>query len=219
MESIWPLRPIRIVTSDIELFVPDEDSLAAAALLTADGVYDPVNRFIPRSPVAGWSGKPAHEAEVEFLRYYWASLADWRADRWNLICLARINSEIVGVQEIGAQSFAVTKTISTGSWIGRDYQGKGLGTAMRQAALHFAFEGIGADRADSSAWSTNSPSLSISKSMGYLENGTSIRAFEGKRQTQINLVLNASDWHNRAQSCQIFGLSEAALVMMGAPVR
>jgi RimJ/RimL family protein N-acetyltransferase len=73
------------------------------------------------------------EAERRFLRYFWAALADWRPERWNLMLAARAGGDIVGVQEIGAQHFELTRTVSTGSWLGRRYQGAGYGKAVREA--------------------------------------------------------------------------------------
>ncbi len=37
--------------------------------------------------------------------------------------------------------------MTTGSWLGRAHQGRGLGKEMRQAALHIIFAGLGAQQA------------------------------------------------------------------------
>jgi RimJ/RimL family protein N-acetyltransferase len=128
---------------------------------------------------------------------------------------ARVGDRIVGVQEIGAQHFAVTRTVSTGSWVGRRFQGAGYGKAMRDAVLHLAFDGMGAERADTAAWITNHASLAVSRAMGYQDNGTTTRAAEGKRVEQVNLTLRRSDWSRASEGCAITGLSRDAFEMLG----
>lgn len=216
LTTIWPVNRLRISGELISLSIPSEDDLAELAQLAAKGVYDPVNRFIPRAPVTGWNDLPSPEAERAFLTYYWSFLTDWRPDKWNLIFAARTQGFLVGVQEIGAQDFSVTRTVSTGSWIGLEYQRHGFGKAMRQAILHFAFNGLNADRADTSAWSTNTPSLTVSRSAGYRENGTIIRSFNGEKNIQINLTLERDEWRLQSDSFVIDGLTPEALEFMGA---
>ncbi|MFI5834712.1 GNAT family N-acetyltransferase [Micromonospora sp. NPDC051300] len=215
LAEIWPVRRLRVTTSVLELAVPCEDELAELALHAAAGVYDPQNRFLARSSVAGWESGPSPQAEWSFLRYYWASLADWRPGRWNLVMAVKVDGACVGVQEIGAQDFGITRTVSTGSWIARRFQRRGYGKEMRGAILHLAFAGLGADRAESAAWSTNAPSLGVSWSLGYQSNGTTIRAFDGARQEQINLVLDRERWASHRADIAIHGLSDEVLELMG----
>jgi RimJ/RimL family protein N-acetyltransferase len=213
--DLWPVLGVRVRTPAVELFVPDGDTVEALARLAAEGIYDPQNQYLPRIPVGGWEDVAAPEAGRRFLRYYWAALADWQPEKWNLMLAARVDGEIVGVQEIGAQHFAVTGTVSTGSWVGRRFRGVGCGKAMREAVLHLAFDGLHAERADTAAWRTNHASLGVSRAMGYQDNGTTTRAAEGKRVEQINLTLRHADWHRPSQGCHITGLSPDASEMFG----
>ena len=59
----------------------------------------------------------------------------------------------------------------TGSWLGREYQGRGLGKEMRAAVLGFAFDGLDALVAETSAFLDNGPSNGVSRALGYEENG------------------------------------------------
>lgn len=54
LSDIWPVLGICVRTSDVELFVPDQDTLESLACLAADGIYDPQNQYLPRIPVGGW---------------------------------------------------------------------------------------------------------------------------------------------------------------------
>ncbi|MEH3076695.1 MAG: GNAT family protein [Quadrisphaera sp.] len=213
--DLWPTLGIRVSTPELHLMTPDEHQLADLAVLAAKSVYDPQNRFLPRTPVAGWSGGEPTEAGRAFLRYYWASLADWSPQRWNLLLVVQVGGRCIGVQEIGAQDFAVTRTISTGSWITPGYQGRGLGRAMRAAVLHLAFA-IGAERAESAAWSDNAPSLAVSRALGYRPNGTTVRSGNGQRHEQLNFLLERTDWV-RDPRVEVHGLTEAARAFLGAP--
>jgi RimJ/RimL family protein N-acetyltransferase len=215
--QIWPIFGLRVQTPDVELFVPGEETLVEVARLAAAGIYDPQNHYLPRTPVGGWEDVGSPAAERRFLRYYWAAFADWRPERWNLLLAARVGGVLVGVQEIGAQDFAVTRVVSTGSWIGRAYQGTGHGKAMRRAVLHLAFAGLGAERADTAAWVTNEPSLAVSAALGYRSNGTTTRAAEGRRVDQVNLAMRRADWAGSPDGCSITGLSAEARAMFGAP--
>ncbi|HJT91809.1 MAG TPA: GNAT family protein [Mycobacterium sp.] len=215
--EIWPVLGIKVSTPAVELFSPDQETLETLARLAADGVYDPQNQYLPRTPVAGWEDVASPEAERRFLRYFWAGLADWRPERWNLMLAAKAGGDIVGVQEIGAQHFGVTRTVSTGSWIGRRYQGAGYGKAVRAAVLHLAFDGLHAERADTAAWVTNHASLGVSRAMGYRDNGTTTRAAEGRRVEQVNLTLSRSDWRGPAGDDFISGITSDASEMLGMP--
>jgi len=215
--EIWPLAGISVRTPAMELSVPGQDTLEVLARLAAEGIYDPQNHYLPRLPVGGWEDVASPEAERRFLRYFWASWADWRPERWNLVLAAKADGEIVGVQEIGAQHFAVTRTVSTGSWIGRRHQRAGYGKAMRKAVLHLAFDGLGAERADTAAFVTNHASLGVSRALGYRDNGTTTRAAEGKRVDQVNLTLRRADWPHAPGDCVITGLTPRAAEMLGLP--
>ncbi|WP_164842500.1 GNAT family N-acetyltransferase [Actinoplanes solisilvae] len=197
------------------LSVPGPDDLEELAHLAAQGVYDSQNHCLPRTPVGGWSDVASPEAERRFLRYVWASWADWRPERWNLLLAARVDGDLVGVQEIGAQDFAVTRTVSTGSWIARRSQGSGHGKSMRTAVLHLAFDGLNAERADTAAWVTNHASLGVSRALGYHDNGTTVRSAEGRRIEQRNLTLPRADWHHPTHNATITGLGPEAAAMLG----
>jgi len=74
----------------------------------------------------------------------------------------------------------VTRTTETGSWLARRFQGRGIGTAMRQIIAAFAFDHLDARHVTSAAFSDNVASASVSRKVGYTENGVDIWAREGK---------------------------------------
>src|SRR5260221_13370270 len=60
---------------------------------------------------------------------------------------------------------------ATGAWLGRRYQGRGIGTQMRAAVLHLAFGGLGAQQAVSAAFEDNPASLRVSRKLGFRDDG------------------------------------------------
>jgi RimJ/RimL family protein N-acetyltransferase/predicted GNAT family acetyltransferase len=77
--------------------------------------------------------------------------------------VAFLDGQPVGVQGLSLRPEWVT----TGSWLGRAYQGRGLGTEMRAAVLTYAFERLGAAVARSGAIGGNEQSLGVSRKLGY----------------------------------------------------
>ena len=87
---------------------------------------------------------------------------------------------MIGQQDIDAEGFAVRKVVSTGSWLGRDHQGRGAGKEMRAAVLHLAFAGLGAERAETAAFADNPASMRVTESLGYEPNGEAVQDRTGQ---------------------------------------
>src|SRR5215472_16190897 len=159
----WPLSGLRLRTRGLELRWPALRDLDELAALAAEGVHDPdVQPFsVPWTDVA-----PAERAR-SVLQYHWAQWGSWKPSDWTLDLVAVQNGMIVGTQGLSGRDFAVRREVSTGSWIGRDYQGQGIGTQMRAAVLWFAFECLAAESATSGAYEDNTASLAVSRKLGY----------------------------------------------------
>ncbi|HEX3807033.1 MAG TPA: GNAT family N-acetyltransferase, partial [Gaiellaceae bacterium] len=85
--------------------------------------------------------------EDAFLALHRDTLAQWSSDQWALNLIAFLDGEPVGLQEIEAEAFARTRTVATGSRLGRACRRQGLETEMRAAALTLAFDGLRAESA------------------------------------------------------------------------
>lgn len=116
------------------------------------------------------------------------------------------------------RNFASLRSVETASWLGRAFQGQGLGKEMRQAILHLAFEGLGAEEAHSGAFHDNIPSLATSRSVGYTENGET-RALRRGVPDRIKRVRmdRATSMARRRDDIEIIGL-DACLPMFIASV-
>jgi RimJ/RimL family protein N-acetyltransferase len=84
--------------------------------------------------------------------------------------------------------------VGTGSWLGRRFQGKGVGTEMRTAVLELAFRGLGAERARSGAVDGNAGSLGVSEKLGYRIIGRDTVAPRGVAIEHAKLELRREDW-------------------------
>ncbi len=86
---------------------------------------------------------------------------------------------------------------------------------MRSAALHFAFEGLGAVEAESQAHVDNTASNSVSLRLGYEVTHRMSSSFGGTQGDVYNLILRRDTWHqHRRDDIEIIGL-DSCLHMFG----
>ena len=140
----WPLSGLRLRTPDLELRWPAPADLDALAGLAAEGVHDAgVQPF-----TVPWTDAPPAGRARAVLQYHWSQWGSWQPTDWTLDLVAERAGTIVGSQGLSGADFAVRREVSTGSWVGRRFQGQGIGTQMRAAVLHLAFEGLDAQSRD-----------------------------------------------------------------------
>ena len=89
------------------------------------------------------------------------------------------------------------RTVATGSWIGREFQGRGFGKEMRAAVLGFAFDGLGARVAETNAFLDNAASNGVSRALGYEENGRGTLAPEGIARETQRFRMTVEGWRSR----------------------
>jgi RimJ/RimL family protein N-acetyltransferase len=188
--TIWPFAALRITTPALELRYPDDDDLVALAHLAAEGIHDPGS--MPFSEPWTRAGSP--DLERGALQFAWGRRASLTRDDWSLAFAVFVGDEPVGVQDVFARQFAVRRTVETGSWLVRRAQGRGIGTEMRAAVLHFAFAGLGAEEAFSGSFVDNPSSEGVSRRNRYVANGEEIRAREGEPARLRHWVLTRARW-------------------------
>lgn len=207
----WPLFGLRLETERLELRLPTDEELAALVDAALDGVHPPdVMPFtIP------WTRRPRPDFERGILQYHWRHRADWTPNSWRLELAAFHDGEPVGSQAIGADEFAVTRSVATGSWLTQRVQRRGLGKEMRAAVLQLAFDELGALEARSRAIGSNEASRRVSSRLGYVEDGTVVEAVDGERVTEVRFVIDRAAWEqHRTHDVQITGV-EPCLPLFG----
>lgn len=191
----WPLFALRLRTARIEMRLPTDDDLGELVAVMREGVLEDAGPY----PFAGpWILADEPQRSWSALQFNWRSRADFTPERFHLSFITVVEGRIAGVQGLMADQFPRLRQISSGSWLGREWQGKGYGREMRAAMLTFAFEALGAEVALSEARIGNSRSIAVSRALGYRDNGT-VRMGFGADETDesLNFRLDRADWETR----------------------
>lgn len=162
-----PLLALRITAGPVELRGITDDLLGPMADLAIAGIHDP--DFMPFT--MPWSLASPEDLPRNFVQFHWGRRAAFSYERWAAEFAVFWEGELAGCQGIVTQDFLITRTGETGSWLGRRFQGRGIGTAMRQVICAFAFDHLDAECVTSGAFTDNPASLAVSKKVGYTENG------------------------------------------------
>ncbi|MEU4214001.1 GNAT family protein [Actinoplanes sp. NPDC026623] len=207
----WPLFGLRLRTPRLELRVPGPDDLQRLAAVAAAGVHAP-----DRQPfVVPWTDVTPLERARNTLQWHWNTWARWSPREWSLNFVTVADGQVIGTQALDAKDFAVLRQVGTGSWLGREHQGKGYGTEMRAAVLDLAFTGLGAGWATSEAFADNDASYGVSRRLGYVDDGTARHLVRGEAVVGRRLRLDREGWAAaRTVDVRIEGL-EPCLPMFG----
>jgi len=186
--------------------MPTDPDLFALAATARGGVYGPGEMpfLVP------WTETPSPDFEYNFFQYHWGLRANWSPDSWRLELGIHVDGGAAGAQAISADGFHEHSTISTGSWLGRAYQGKRYGKEMRAAALAFSFDYLHADWVTSSAFVDNPASIGISRSLGYEETSHEwIEHESGEGREAINFLMTPHLWYSRERApIQVDGFTD-----------
>jgi RimJ/RimL family protein N-acetyltransferase len=206
----WPLFDLRLQTPRLELRLPtDEELLGLLPIARAGIVEDDRTVFL-----VTWHKLTSPAFERQFLLHWWEVRGHWSPDNWSLGLAVLKDGHPIGVQELVGRDFGIRRVIQSGSWLGREFQGKGLGTEARAAILALAFEGLGAEMAESGYIEGNAASARVSEKLGYKVVGDEICAIEGKRIREIKVRVTPQSWHREVVPVTIEGL-EPCLKLFG----
>jgi RimJ/RimL family protein N-acetyltransferase len=209
--GIWPLFGLRVTTPDLELRYPDDEDLHALADVASSGIHPP-----DQMPFGvPWTDGEPEAMRRGLLQFHWRNRASLTADAWWIELAAVVHGEVVGLQGMFADRFPTLRSITTGSWLGQRWQGRGIGTEMRHAILHLAFVGLGAEEALSGAWHDNEASLGVTKRLRYEPNGVRRALRRGTPDLMTTYRLDRARWEEaRRSAVEIHGLAPC-LAMLG----
>jgi RimJ/RimL family protein N-acetyltransferase len=165
--DIYPVLGLRVAAGDLELRGLTDADLVALGELAQRGVHPP-DRMPFYHP---WTDAPVEEIPLGMAQYHWSNRAAFSPSRWSLELGVWVDGELVGAQGFGTHDYLVTRTGETGSWLGIEHHGKGIGTRMRQAICAFAFDHLDAVEITSGAFLDNPASIAVSHKVGYVDNG------------------------------------------------
>ena len=211
LESAWPLFGLRLRSERLVLRLPTDDDLVELLALAKAGIHPPGE--MPFG--VAWSTQPSPDFERGFMQHHWLRRATWTPDDWWLNLMVELDGVPIGSQSIHGDRFAMTRTVDTGSWLGRDFQGQGHGKEMRAAVLAFAFDGLAARLATTEAFVDNAASGGISRSLGYAESGFGSLAPEGVARETRRFRMTVVDWRSRPRPRLVIEGLEACREMFG----
>ncbi|MEV1176959.1 GNAT family N-acetyltransferase [Nonomuraea sp. NPDC049784] len=203
LSGIWPLVGLRLTTERLELALPNTRDLVNLCR-AAGQIQSPGEPRFQQSYLYALSP----ERERQLLQRHWRALAHWRPDSWDLHLAIRLNGTAIGLQNMWATNFVITRTVETGSWITLAHQGRGYGTEARAAVLELAFTHLGAVEACTKYVDGNAASAAVSRKLGYRNNGHRVSARDGERLLQHLMVVDAATWrqHSHGQ-VDVIGLA------------
>ena len=188
--SHWPLFDLVVRTPRLELRYPDDALLHELLAVAQRGVHDP--GFMPFA--IPWTRQPPGVFEREFLKYHWSTRGATSPDRWSIPLVVLEDGLVRGVQDLASHHFPRTRSCFSGSWLGLEHQGRGIGSEMRAAVLALAFEHLGAELCTSTAWHDNMPSVRVSQKVGYVDDGWELRDRDGTATKHLRFRMAKDDW-------------------------
>lgn len=206
LARLWPASALRVRAGDLELRWIDDELLVELAELAGRGIHEP-DAMPFEHP---WSRGTAEEVARNVLTYQWGLRGRLSPTAWTLELAVLHDGVPVGVQGLVADDWPVLRRVTTGSWLGRAHQGRGIGSRMRVLALHLAFAELEAREATSGAFVDNAASNAVSRRVGYDEDGAFRVAREGEAVLHNRYVMSRESW---------LSLRRAHDALLGSPVQ
>lgn len=205
LADLWPATAVRARAGGLELRWADDSLLLELAELASRGVHAPDSMPFQEP----WTRGTPLEVARSVLTYEWGMRARVAPDAVQLQLAVVLDGEPVGMQGAGGRDWAVLRTAGTGSWLGREHQGRGIGSRMRALMLELLFDGLDARAVTSGAFADNGPSNSVSRRVGYLHDGDDEMLRDGQPTPHRRYRMTRARWEQ---------VREANRELLGAPV-
>jgi RimJ/RimL family protein N-acetyltransferase len=189
LAELWPPFGLRVTCGPLVMRPLRDADFPDVLAVAHAGIHAPelMPFYFP------WTDAKGPDLERSFLQYHWRARADLSPEKWALDLGVWHEGRFVGVQGVSTQDFPVTRTGETGSWLGREFHGRGIGTLMRQAICVLCLDHLGFEEVTSGAFSDNPASLGVSRKVGYRPNGQRRLSRRGTVATNVGLVLAPED--------------------------
>jgi RimJ/RimL family protein N-acetyltransferase len=191
--DVWPLYGLTLRTARLELRLPRDEELAGFADQAARGVHPPGEQPF----LTTWTDGTAEDRARFVLREHWRGLSGWAPEKWQLGVGVFHDGAPLGVVALMGRDFAVTRQVTTWSWLGLEHHGKGYGTEARVALLTLAFDHLGAESARTDVFRDNHASQRVSRKLGYEPDGISVDARGTEALVSDRLRLSRSGWKSQ----------------------
>lgn len=185
LDTAFPPFGLRVEAGPVVLRPITDEVLPQLIDVALRGVHAPDQSPFYRP----WTDAPADELPTNFVRFHWQVRSGWTRERWSLELAVEYEGTIVGTQGVMTEDFLATRSGETGSWLGLEHHGKGIGTKMRQAICALCFDHLGFEELVSGAFDDNAASNTVSRKVGYQPNGVVRLARKGTWATNNKYVL------------------------------
>ncbi|GIF67391.1 putative succinyl-CoA transferase [Asanoa ishikariensis] len=213
LADYWPLLGLRLRVGPVELRPPSDADLSALAAVAFEGMQKPGTRTF----LTPWTDLPPMDRARHVVQGVWSGRGEWTPEDWSLHLGVFVDGVAVGMQGVLGSSFGLLREVRTWSWLGLPHQGAGLGTTMRQAALHLAFAELGAACASTASFVDNPAPLRVSRKLGYEDDGITRDLLHGEVVVSQRLRLSRERWAAQPRpDVAISGLSADCLALFGA---
>lgn len=202
LSELWPAAGLRARSGNLELVWIDDELMVHLAQLAAGGIH-PADTMPFTFP---WTRGGKEQVARNLLSYQWSARADIGPKQLSLEMAALVDGQPIGIQAAGGRDWSVLRTVETGSWMGQEFQGRGLGTKMRALMLHLLFDGLGARVVSSTAYTDNPASNRVSLKTGYAPDG-SFEVVRDEKPAELNrYLMNAEGFaSNRPRLQELLG--------------
>lgn len=169
LTSVFPPFGLRLRCGEVTLAATTPEHLPDLIATAKNGVYD-LDSGLPMPFLFDWPSLP--DQDLNMWQHVWSTWGRFSKDAWHLKLLVIVDGRAIGCQDVmNKGSFLVTRSLDTGSWIGLEHQGRGIGTRIRQMVAMFCFDHLGAEELNSGYIDGNVKSAGVSRKVGYRDNG------------------------------------------------
>jgi RimJ/RimL family protein N-acetyltransferase len=187
----YPPLHVSVETPRLTLLGATDDLLYQLLPAVHAGVVSPNERPFD-DPMSLYADSP--EREWRWLRAIWKGRGSASPDSWRLYFVVVVDGEPVGMQDLIGEEFVAFGTVTTFSWLKPGTRTSGIGTEMRAAVLHLAFDGLGAKEASSEGFLDNAASNRVSQKIGYQPNGLNWASRRGEPAQLQKWTLSREAW-------------------------
>ncbi|WP_320785200.1 GNAT family protein [Streptomyces sp. CRN 30] len=206
----WPLAGLTVSAGPLLLRSP---TLAECHGLAEEAAREPHD---PSVPFLAGPADDAVRRGRRTLQYLWGEWALLQPQRWSLTLAVFVDGAPAGLQNTRARGFPRRGTVEHGLWILPARRGQGIGTRAHAAALHLAFEGLGAHRAFLDTAADNHAALAVTGKLGYEPCGATVASLEPGNVRMLRLTAERWRAQHRTQAPVVGGL-EDCLPLLGSP--
>jgi RimJ/RimL family protein N-acetyltransferase len=211
VHPFWPLFDLEVRTPLLTLRYPDDALMIELVTLIGKGIHDPDD--MPFS--LPWTDEVSPGRDWNSYRYWWRTRADLSPDTWTIDFAVVLDSRVAGATGLSGDHFRTLRTFETGSWLGKEFQGRGIGKEMRAATLHLGFAGFGAEEATTTAFANNARSLGVTRSLGYEPNGRALKLQRDRAGESLRFRMTRAHWETiRRDDIELVGV-EPCLSLLG----